>query len=248
VIFPGLDNNVYCDDNHIYWDKEGNQYESVSKFLERFYPVFDVDMMAYASAKSTGFETSKEEYKTQWKEYGEKRAGEGNALDSSIDRYERSMVILPENEDLRPVILSIVSEYKEYHKVFQQQVMYSKKHLIAGTSDKLCLFSKSPLSVVDIGDYKSYSKGLPQIDLDKHGKRKHNFMLGPLSHLIDSKFNRCALQLSMYAYLLSQQTGRRIGKLFIHLVPPDDPLTHRKIGMPYMKETIQSMLLWKETN
>ena len=124
--------------------------------------------------------------------------------------------------------------------------MYNTDHLIAGTSDKLCVMNNRADAVVDIADYKNYVKGLPQINIDKKGNRVHKYMLGPLSHLIDSKFNRVGLQLSVYAYLLEKQTGRKIGKLYIHCIPPQDPMKHYMVPFMYMKYEVEAMLLQKK--
>ncbi len=243
--FPQLDDYVYLDEpSHTYWDRDGRQYQSFSRFADMFYEPFNVKIISAAVGRKEG--RSGEEVAAEWGAYGSKRAGEGHQLDSAFDRYEQTGLILPEDEHLRPVIVSVVSEYNEYYKCFQQQILYDTDNFVAGMTDKMCLFSSHKDSPVDIGDYKSYTKGAPQIDLDKEGKRKHKYMLHCLSHLIDSKYNRVAIQLSFYAYLLQKKTGRRIGKLFIHLVPPNNPLGHVKIPVNYLKYEIENMLLHKQ--
>lgn len=245
VRFPGLDSYVTMhEESHTYWDKDGRQYESVSKFLSRFYEAFDAQLISRQVAKSTGEDAGVIE--AEWKRYGQERADEGTRVHNAMELFEKECKILPENEDCRPWILSVASEYKDYYKCYQEQCLYDTDNLLAGTSDKLCLFSSHAKSVVDIADYKNYVNGLPQINISKKGERVHKYMLGPLSHLIDSKFNKVALQLSVYAYMLEKKTGRRIGKLFIHCIPPNDPLGHYMVPMMYMKYEVESMLLHKK--
>lgn len=245
VRFPGLDGYVSMDvDSHTYWDKDGRQYESVSKFLSRFYEAFDAKVISRAVAKSTGEDA--EEIAAGWAKYGKERADEGTRVHEAMELFEKELKVKPEDEELRPSLISIASEYKSYYRLYQEQCLYDTESLVAGTSDKLCLFSSHPNSVVDIADYKNYVSGLPQINLNKKGERVHKFMLGPLSHLIDSKFNKVCLQLSVYAYLLEKKTGRRIGKLYIHVIPPDNPLAHYMVPMMYMKYEVEAMLLHKK--
>ncbi len=120
--------------------------------------------------------------------------------------------------------------------------------MIAGTCDKLCLTSSHKDAPIDITDYKTNAKGVLIKDLDKHGKPQNKYFLGPLSHLLESKYSDYALQLSIYAYFLEQQTGRRIGSLRIHFIPTDNPLEHFFIPCIYMRETVIAMLEWHNEN
>lgn len=235
-IFPGLDRFVVLEpDSHTYWDKEGRQYESVSKFLSRFYVAFDAVLISRGDKN----------LQKQWKDYGKERADEGTRIHNALEEYSLTTKIQPQNEDLRTAVISITSEYNYAYKSFNEQCIYNVENLVAGTCDKLLLFSSHPMSVVDIDDFKTNLKPLRQVDLDKEGKRVHKFMTGPLSHLIDSKLNRYALQLSLYAWMLEKKTGRRIGQLGIRAIPPNEPLKHYRIPVPYMKYEIEAMMLHK---
>jgi len=245
MIMPGLDNYVSLEPiHHVYMDKDGRQYESVSKFISRFYEAFDAQLMSKMVAKSTG--GNAEDIAAEWKRYGTERADEGTKIHSALEMYQKTMQILPENEYLRPAIISIVSEYNYAYKSFQEQCLYDTENLIAGTCDNLLLYSSHPNSVVDVSDYKTNLKGLRQVDIDKKGARVHKFLKEPLSHLIDSKLNRYALQLSIYAYLLQKKTGRRIGKLDIRYINPLNPMEHYSIPVQYMKMEVEAMFFEKK--
>lgn len=237
IRFPGLDDYVTMhEESHTYWDKDGRQYESVSKFLSRFYEAFDAKIISRGDV----------ELQEKWAANGKAAADRGTAIHNAMELFEKECVVEEKNVSMKPAIMSIAGEYKQYYRLYQEQCLYDTDNLLAGTSDKLCLWSSHPKSVVDISDYKNYEKGLPQINISNKGERVHKYMLGPLSHLIDSKFNKVCLQLSIYAYMLEKKTGRRIGKLFIHVIPPEDPLAHYMVPMMYMKYEVEAMLLHKK--
>lgn len=235
--FPGLDDYVTMDAaSHTYWDKDGRQYESVSKFISRFYEAFDAQLISRGDV----------ELQEKWAANGKAAADRGTRIHESLEHFEKTATMKEGHDELKPMVMSVIKEYKGYYRVFQEQLLYDTDSLIAGTSDKLCMFSNHPKSVIDISDYKNYEKGLPQINISNKGERVHKYMLGPLSHLIDSKFNRVCLQLSVYAYMLEKKTGRRIGKLFIHVIPPDNMLAHYMVPMMYMKYEVEAMMLHKK--
>ena len=73
-------------------------------------------------------------------------------------------------------------------------------------------------------------------------------MLGPLSHLQNSSYNKLCIQLSDYAYKFEKKTGRRIGKLFGHWISPENPLINFQIPCAYLKHEIIAMLEWRKNN
>ena len=76
MIFPGLDNYVKMDvESHTYFDEEGRQYESVSKFLSRFYEPFDAHLMSRGNVA----------LQQEWKNYGQERADEGTRIHNMME-------------------------------------------------------------------------------------------------------------------------------------------------------------------
>lgn len=236
-IMKGLDNFVQLDPvPHKYYDRKGQEYESVSKFLARFYEPFN------AHFASKGDKT----LQAEWKRYGTERADIGTAIHNSLELYSNEMKILPENEHLRPAIVAITSEYNYAYKSFNEQCLYHTPSLVAGTCDKLILTSAHPNAPLDLDDFKTNLGGLPQVDLKKDGSRNHKYMLHCCSHLIESKYNKYSLQLSIYAYFLEQKTGRRIGRLRIMYIDPTNPMNYYPIPVNYQRGLVQEMLIHKQ--
>jgi len=241
-MIKGLDNYVTLEpESHIYTDKDGGQYLSVSKFLELFSKKFDRMGISKMSAIKKGI--SQEEILADWDKKRDDSIDHGNRVHHALERYEQSMVILPEDEDLRPMILSVTKQYAHYYRCYQEVCLYDSEHMIAGTSDKVLQCTSHPKSVFDLSDYKTnLSKGI-QFKND-YGQ----YMLGPLSHLQDCNYNKYALQLSIYSYLLQKKTGCKIGQLSIHYIPAHNGLYNIKYPVPYMKMEVEAMLKWKQEN
>lgn len=227
--------------SHRYYDKEGREYLSVSKLRERFKNKFDRETISRASAKKSG--VSQAEILAKWDKKRDDSIDHGNRIHNALELFYKTTAILTENEDLRPMILAMASEYSHYYRVYPEQVLYSTEYMVAGTTDKLLQLTSHPKSIWDIDDYKTnLSKGIQfRNDYNK-------YMTGPLSHLMDCNYNDYAIQLSTYRYMFEQMTGSKTGSSSIIFVPAYNPLAFYKIPVPYMKLEVIAMLEWHQAN
>lgn len=248
-MIAGLDNYVSLEPStHTYTDLDGRKYLSVSKFRDRFKKPFDKSIAYNCAGKGEYVGMTAQQVIDKWEAYRDERGTIGTRYHNAIEEFEKTTIILPENEPLRPMILSVTSEYRDYYRIYQEQVLYDTEFMIAGTADKLLVTSSHKDAPIDIADYKTNEKGILIKDLDKNKKPVHKYFLGPLSHLLESKYSDYALQLSIYAYMLEKKTGRKIGSLRIHFIPTDNPLAHFFIPCTYMRETVIAMLEWHRQN
>ncbi|MES3018158.1 MAG: hypothetical protein V4721_10275 [Bacteroidota bacterium] len=239
----GLDNYVTLrESDHRYFDKDGREYMSASKFLGLFYEPFDANFIAGQVAASEG--VPKQVILDRW----QAQTDLGTHIHEAIQRYNNTTEMLPEDEYLRPAILNIAFQYKDYYRRYNEVVLYDKDEFLAGTADHPLVTTSHKNSVIDIGDWKCYGNGINQKDLDKHGKPRNKYMLHCLDHLQASSYNKVALQLSLYAYMLQKATGRKIGKLFAHWINPINPLINIQLPVPYMKHEIIAMIAWRKEN
>lgn len=247
-MISGIDNYVYLKkDTHEYFDRDGRKYESVSAFRNRFKTPFNAELMSRQVAKST--RESVEDIKDNWENYKNERAEAGTEIHEAIELYLKTTTIEEKNERLRPGLLSIASQYKDYYRVYNETIVYDTEHLIAGTIDTILQTTSHKNSVIDLTDWKTNIKGLPQKELDKHGKPKNKYFLHCLSHLQDSKYNDYSIQLSIYCWLLQRMTNdRKIGQINIHYINPENPLINYILPTVYMKDTVEAMLKWKNEN
>lgn len=201
---------------------------SFSKLSNFIIPAFDADNIARFVAKAKGI--SQEEVKQEWNS----RTDNGSRIDKALERYAKDGVILGEDADILELIRSVNEEYKDYHKSYEQLVLYSEQYRVAGSTDKLFVFSNRKDSAFGISDFKAYEK--PQ-DLTKH----RGWCKEPFNHLPNSKFTKISFQLSVYAFMFEQLTGRRCKELFIHVIDSVNK-THKKVHVPYLKNDVLILL------
>lgn len=214
--------------SHTYRDTEGNQYLSVSKVLALLSEKFE-DTIAYQRASETT--------RAEWKAKGKAAADHGTNIHNALELYNKTGQILIENASLEPAIKSIIGEYKDYHQSHDEICLYNEEYRVAGTTDKVCVIINRKDSEVDLADFKTnISKGIYYFS--DYKKR----LYAPFDHLQDCNYVKYSFQLSIYAYFFEQLTGRRVRQLYIHFIPPNDMLQHRKIPVMYMKNDVKLLL------
>ncbi len=134
-------------ESHVYTDRDGGVYKSVSKFLDMFCKKFDVAVVSRATAKSRGVPV--EEVLAEWDKKRDDSVVHGNRIHTALERYEKEGMIWESDFDLADMIRSVAGEYKGYNKVYQEVLLYNKEYMIAGTSDKLLVCTSHPNSVCD---------------------------------------------------------------------------------------------------
>ncbi len=222
-------NSVYLEkDTHTYLDSAGRQYLSVTKFIA---------MLAERFEDTHAYKIASEETRATWKAKGKFAADHGTNIHEALELYNKTGQILESNRELEPAINSITADYKEYHQTHDEVCLFSDKYRIAGTTDKICTISNRRDCEVDLADYKTnIARGVYY-----HSDYKKR-MYPPLDHLQDCNYVKYTIQLSIYAYLFEQLTGRKVRKLFIHFIPPGDMMQHQKIPVIYMKNDVKMLL------
>jgi len=219
--------------SHTYQNNIGQQYLSVSKFLSLLSERFE-DTIAYKRAS--------EETRAEWKGKGKIAADHGTNIHEALELYNKTGQILQENSHLEVAIKSIISDYSEYHQSHDEICLYSDKYRLAGTTDKICMISNRKDCEVDLADYKTNIRNGIKFYSD-YKKR----MFAPLDHLQDCNYVKYSLQLSIYAYMFEELTGRKVRQLYIHFIPPLDMMRHCKIPVLYMKNDVKVLLeLYKD--
>lgn len=269
-----LQNIVFLEpEHHVYFDKEGKTYTSVSRVLSEFAEKADFKKIA-------GFVANK-----RLKKYEELSIKTGRKiLDIALDqpKYSRAYTqktVLAEwdlkrdeaaeagtyiHNNMEQAILTgkypqddYVHYYKwsqdyftQYKEVLCEQALFHPEYRIAGTGDKIC-FRTSRKGMVDVRDYKSNDLGYDSTGKDQFTKavRHYNrYMTGPLSHLEDCDFNKYALQLSIYMYML-ECMGYKPGNLAIIQVEWKKIKAKPKlIYLPYMKHEVIALLEYRSKN
>ena len=96
--------------------------------------------------------------------------------------------------------LITTEDFMKALKVYSEELVWVDEYKVAGTADLIIEHNDYEFSV---GDFKTNKS----IDFcSKYGDR----LLDPVSHLSDCNYNIYSLQLSLYAYLFSLRTGKKI--------------------------------------
>lgn len=237
-----IQNRIYLDPaTHTYYDREGTMKPiSCSKFLEKFFPEFDrMKISAACAGKGKYAGMTQKEVLAQWDGSMVESQDHGNYIHNGLEHFGKNFTIKPGCEEIEPMIRSVFADYVEYHTRYSEEVLYTKFG-IAGTCDKLFFVSSSANSAFDLEDFKTNLK--KGIEFCPDAKVKEKFCKYPIEHLSNCNYTKYALQLSMYAYMVEELTGRKCRKLTIRFIPPDDPMQHVKIAVPYMKHEIHAMI------
>lgn len=223
------------DETHQYFDDNGLEYMSVSRLLNMISPVFNRDLMATMSAKKKG--VSKESLLKEWDEKTTSAQVHGTRIHDALENYILNAEISKENADLEFLIKTVCSSYNEYYRRLPEEILYNEEFRLAGASDLILLCSNHKSSKFDIEDFKTnVSKGIQFYD--PYGKN----LLHPLEHLEACNYNKYALQLSFYAYMMEKMTGKKLRKMNILFIPPENTLAWRRIPVPYMKLEVEAIL------
>lgn len=228
-------------EDHVYIDLDTNeQLISWSRFIENFFPKFDKSIAKNCAGKGKYAGMSEQDVLDAWSEKGRIASEYGTRIHDALEVYSKEFRIAPENEDLRPMILSIMAEYKHYYQVYDEEVFALIEEGIAGTGDKTFLLNNRKDSPFDMEDFKTnIDNGIEYVPSDKV---KEKWCKYPIDHLPNCNYTKYALQLSMYAYMFSKWSGRKPRKLTIRFIPPEDKLQHVKIPVPYLKMEVEALI------
>lgn len=217
-------------------------WERVTGLLARYFGKFDAEREADALVQKHGLKT-KQEYLDLWAHYRD----EGIALSAAMDSFYRHGLltdgyheeVLGVEAALRSVEGERLTERKLRHNVLRVQ----------GRADLIVRHSPLQVSVFDFKRAKrgeqfgskgeSKSAAIPRSARWSTADKCHMTTAWPLEHLVCSKFNQYAMQISLYAYLLELQ-GYDIRETAILLIRAKGEVD--RIDVPYLKSEAELVL------
>src|SRR3990167_285375 len=228
---------------HKYYDSAGNEYMGFSAIYDEFLVTrFDAKKIAYfAGGKNeTGMIAKLDEW-------DEKRES-GIRIDKALTEYAKTGVT--EEKDFEDAVKLILEGYSKYS--YEQLICYNENYKIAGTLDKMTLSINRKDSKFTISDFKGFedvlnTDGTLKYKYDETLFVNRGWLKEPFSHLPKSKFTKISIQLSLYAYMVEQLTGKRCDGLFIHVIDPQSckvggKIRDKRIQINYLKHDIQILL------
>lgn len=229
------------DDKHQYFNLKDVEYTSVSKMLERIKQPFDRNKissnMAVSISKESGLSVEKEKINllNEWDVKKDNSIKKGNFVHHGLEDYCLTGKYDPILE--KPILL-LKDILKGYYRFFPEQLLHSHTFKCAGTADLLLMRQNSKVPIIDIVDYKTNAeKGIQfdSIKRDDNGiilKHYNRYFLPPFDYLESCNFVLYSLQLSIYAYMIIERLGYRIGKLNLFFV--DNKFNAKIIPVPFM--------------
>ena len=226
-------------------------YTSVTTFLKQFHERFDAD--AIASNLITNHPKYQEKYygvdfeeavamlKTEWKI----SADVGNRVHSCLENYLLGNSVFDKtkstdyNNRIRQLTqawdkLNLKEIYHDY-EFHPELLLFNDELKLAGQADLILVNAQKETFIVL--DYKTNKKG---ITTRSYGNKK---MFAPVNHLDDCNYCHYALQLNIYAHLLTQETGFTCEKLALLWVDTNhsNRISIDTIPVPFMEKEINSI-------
>ena len=173
---------------------EGDQFISVTQFIQRFHKKFDSDFWSQKKAEERGI--TKEEVLNEWKVLNDRANFIGTSTHNWIENYfNRIYQELPTDLDVIDRINKFNRIYATHlHKLtplkFEQRV-FSKKWKIAGMVDALFIYNDS----LFIFDYKTNK----EFTTENSYKEK---LLEPFNEYDKCHLTEYSIQLSLYSLIL----------------------------------------------
>jgi len=226
--------------NHVYLDADNNQYESVTRFINKFVPQFDFENKSKKYAAKYGLDV--EEVRESWKQKNKQSTDFGTLIHEQIENR-----LLKKEFDYERIIEDVAFEIEESFdgEYLLEHTLWDTKNKIAGTSD-LIVDKENTFSIVDFKTNK-------QIKYTNDFEDK--FLLKPVDHLPNSEYFKYALQLSFYAYLYNLKTNKQLDRLCFYWLKRKnnsyenmDKASWIRHNVPYLKEEVGKLLEYGKKN
>jgi hypothetical protein len=238
----GLQENItFKEDTHQYFDRNGEEYTSVSRVIRKVEPEFDRHTISLAMARKKAKEDgisvdrAQEIILSEWDQKKDSSINHGNFIHGNIEAYLLSGTCDPRVIGPAKRIARFLSPFQKY---FPEALVYSSKYKVAGQSDLVVQRQRTEKGIHDFYDFKTneqkgiYFDSIKRKDgqVEKHYNR---FLKEPLSHLEHCNYNTYALQLSLYAFVSEETFNFQIGRLGIIFIGKSGSI--RLYPVPYMK-------------
>lgn len=201
------------------------QYVSATTLIGKFKKKFDADYYAKKSAEKEG--VTPEEIKARWKKMNDESKVKGSNIHDAIDTFNKTGVI---NEQYKELIVAVSAlGLYDLTKTKCEELVYNHSYKLAGTADIIEDLG-SYFNVYDFKTNKKFNLSSP------YGAT----LLDPLAHLSECEYNIYALQLSLYAFMYNSMTGKKVGKLAVIYLTPENKT--EVYNSPYLYTDVKKML------
>lgn len=231
---------IFDEKEHRYTNSvTGENYISVTTLLSKFKPKFDIDAQAARYAQREGLLV--EDVKQYWKDLNRISTDRGTAIHAALESYLKENKYDASQRELLDYIKKQLRQHSEYNLISEEK-MWNDEFKIAGTAD-IVLEETNFFKIWDLKTNKKFRF--------TNNFKSDTFLLEPVEHLTNCEYSNYCLQLSLYAFMKEQLTGKKCIELKIVYLKTD-PLTNMSIVeeyfLPYLKTDILKILKNKQQN
>lgn len=201
---------VFDEKSHTYTNTESNKrYISVTTLLGKYKSTFDSKAHSKRVAEREG--VTQEFVLESWKNTTKVATDRGNKIHRLMEQFikigevDETYNYLYKSYD--NLVTKVIGNYKKVHS---EKLLSLNEYEVAGTSD--LIYEREDDFIV--ADFKTNKKYRFSTDFNDYFKV-------PVDHLPYCEFNTYALQLSLYAYMYEQETGKKCTKLVTFYLQED---------------------------
>jgi len=202
----------------------GNEFISVTRFIQRFHKPFESDKWSKIKAEQAG--VPQEWILNEWKKLNDYANEVGTETHEWIEDYFNQVwKPLPSNPD-------VIHRINKFNKIFAKQLhkllplkfevrVFSKKWKIAGMIDSLFIY-KGKIFILDWKTNKDFTH-------DDHPKGKYEKLLEPFNDHYKNHLSEYSIQLSLYALILEEWGFEVGGAYLVHIGPGEEDANLYKV-------------------
>ena len=195
---------IFNEESHTYINEFTREnYTSVTTLLGKYKEAFEKEKISKAVAAREG--VSQQVILDRWQNTNKESLTFGTKIHKIVEKSIKDVTYYTTATPEEKSIISAFSDIFDPNKeTLCEHMLYSHVHKIAGTADLI----QPDGPYFDVFDLKTNKK----FNL---ASQYNKFLFPPLDHLMECEYNIYSLQLSIYAYLYSMHTGRKVRRLAV---------------------------------
>lgn len=219
---------IFDEASHTYTNNISNEkYISVTTLLSKYKKPFDKELHSLRVSKREG--VPQEMVLEMWEQENKRSTDRGTHIHKLLENYLNEGDIVKDYNWLyksyNNVIANNISSFSSFKS---EQLLYNDEFKVAGTADLIYDHGE----YFTVGDFKTNKRFL-------FTSKYNEYFNDPISHLSYCEFNSYALQLSMYAYMHEQLTGKKCCNIVIFYLNENNFIP---VHCNYLKQDIINML------
>lgn len=231
------DSHIKFDEpTHTYTIDGSSDYTSVTTWNHTHFKKFDADVIINRMMRSRNWLSSKyygqtaDEIKAGWDQNRDEAAQAGTKMHYDIECYYNGVNVINDSLEFR-FFKTFVADHPELKPYRTEWTIWDSELKIAGSID---ILYENPDGTLSIYDWKR-SKGIVR------NKQYEEYSTTQcLSHIPDTNFWHYALQLNTYKAILEKNYGKKVTKMCLVCLHPDQR-TYQLIDIPELNEEIEAL-------